>query len=192
MPNQAKRSRYLDEIMNFRRNDALLSTGTMSGNDDYPAQKTANAARRTGRCSRHTQMVRQTIRRAVLTVVFAVLTVAFLFYSIVQLCNAYALAQHYQAVQGHVVQTQCASHLQVRYAFSAGGTIYAGSATAHKRCDAYRMGEPIDVYYSPADPAISLSEETPQQQWRTRLALVLTEIAVLAVIGLTFRMRRKP
>ncbi len=137
------------------------------------------------------RVVRAAIARAIATVVFAVLATAALFYSIVQAADSYALAQNYRAVQGRVVQTQCASHLQVGYAFDIGGATYRGSGMAHKRCDAYRAGEAIDVYYSPKNPGVSLNEVGPQQEWRTRLALVLTEMAVLAAIGLTFAMRKK-
>ena len=139
----------------------------------------------------HASTVRATILRAVCTVIFAVLSAAALFYSIVQTIDAYSLAQHYLAIQGHVVQTQCASRLQVGYTFDAGGAAYRGNGMAHKRCDAYRVGEAIAVYYSPEDPSISLSEVTPQQEWRTRLALVATETAVLAVVGLMFGLRRR-
>ncbi len=139
----------------------------------------------------HAREVRDTIVRAVLALLFAVLSVTALFYSTMQAITAYSLAQNYQAVQGRIVQTQCASHLQVDYAFDAGGTAHHGSGMAHKRCDAYRIGEPVAVYFSPDDPTHSLNEVTPAQEWHTRLALVLTEIVVLAAVGLLLGMRRK-
>jgi len=130
------------------------------------------------------RVVQATILRAIIAVVFAVLSTAALFYSFVQAADSYSLTQHYRTVQGRVMQKQCASHLQIGYAFDVGGATYRGNGMAHKRCDAYRAGEAIDIYYSPENPGVSLNEVTPQQEWYTRLTLALTEVAVLVVMGL--------
>ena len=160
-----------------------------------PGSLAANGRRRTGRPrsggrNTHARKVRATITRAVFAVVFAVLSAAVLFYSTVQAIDAYALAQHYETAQGRVVQTQCASRLQVAYAFDAGGASYKGNGMAHKRCDAYRPGEAIAVYYAPGNPEESVSEMTPPQAWHIRLALVLSEAGVLAAIGLMLALRK--
>jgi hypothetical protein len=139
----------------------------------------------------HAREVRDTMVRAVLVLLFVVLSVTALFYSTVQAISAYSLARNYQAAPGRIVQTQCANRLQVDYAFEANGVVRRGRGMAHKRCDAYRTGEPVAVYFSPDDPANNLNEVAPLQQWHTRLALLLTEAGALVVTGLLFGMRRK-
>ena len=178
--------------MDIRIHSALLpGTLAASGDGHLPsAQQHLHFSRVESR-NVHARALRATMARAVLAVVFAVLSACALFYSTVQAIEAYSLAQHYQAVQGRVAQTQCASHLQVGYAFDAGGATYRGSGMAHKRCDAYRIGEPVAVYFAPDNPAHSLNELRPEQEWHTPLALVLIELAVLTVLGLTLGLRKR-
>ena len=179
--------------MDIQLNHALRQDGLAAGNAQRKPRERQRQLRYANRDggSMHARAVRDTIVRGVLAVLFAVLSLTVLFYSTVEATGAYSLAQHYQAKQGRIVQTQCASHLQVNYAFDAGGASYRGSGMAHKRCDAYRVGEPVAVYFSPDDPTVNLNEVTPVQEWHTRLALLLTEAAVLAVMGLMFGLRKK-
>lgn len=178
--------------MDIRLSDALLPASLAAGEERHTPRERRLQLRFSNKDggSTHARAVRDTLVRAVLALVFAVLAAAALFYSVVQAFDAYSLAQNYQAVEGRVVQTQCASHLQVGYAFEAGGLSFHGSGMAHKRCDAYRTGDPVTVYFSPGNPVLSLSEVSPVQEWHTRLALLLTECAVLVVIGLMFGLRK--
>jgi|GEM_PF-3661171 hypothetical protein len=141
--------------------------------------------------SQHAREVRDTLVRAALAVLFAVLSATALFYAVVQAADSYSLAKHFQSVQGHITQTQCASHLQVAYAFDANGITYHSNGIAHRQCNAYRIGEPVAVYFAPDNPSHSLSEVTPVQQWHTQLALLLAEVGVLATLALILTLRRK-
>lgn len=180
-------------VMGIQLSSRLLRDASFVGKTHPRARERRRQLRFSNRDggSQHARAVRDTLVRAALAVLFAVLSVTALFYAVVQAVDSYSLARHFQSVQGRITQTQCASHLQVAYTFDANGITYRSNGIAHRQCNAYRIGEPVAVYFSPDDPRRSLSEVTPVQQWHTHLALLLAEVGVLATLVLMFALRRR-
>lgn len=99
------------------------------------------------------------------------------------------LAARHQVTTGQVISRDCANHGRVYYGFTAGGRTQAGAAPhGLLNCNAVAVGDPVKVYYDPANPTVHTLKE-PRLLYEERrgfylpvwLAVPLLFIAVFAM-----------
>ena len=108
------------------------------------------------------------------------------------------LATRHQITTGHVISRDCANHGAIYYSFVAGGRTQAGRAPSGSlNCSAISVGDPVTVYYDPANPTEYtlkeprlLYEEKRGFYVPVRLAVPLLFMLVFAATVFNARFRR--
>lgn len=110
------------------------------------------------------------------------------------------LAARHQITTGTVTFRDCAKYGSVRYAFMVNGRSHTGFAPSGSvNCTAASVGDPVTVYYDPANPAVHTLKE-PQRLYEEKrgfhvpawLAVPLLFMLAFAAIVFNARSKRVP
>jgi hypothetical protein len=98
-----------------------------------------------------------------------------------------ALSEAGVAVKGVVLRTDCENHQSYSFSFQAGEHWVQGSATGEtaQACKDLKAGDPVDVTYLPADPAVHATGSVHERLANEETSALLLILLAPAVI--TFR-----